>query len=280
MACEIFKKFTSGFVLNEQDLRRIWNCCDQHFKKTNSTTRHAKIEATLHDASVVETDNIEEILALENGGAKRITRLNLEIADAANDPKTSIEVTFRNGAENPTSWISLALLVRGPQRDWAFLAADEIEERLKRLKCLPYEYLSNHRLLIPILMGAGMLLAFAFAPENAAVAKKLQELEASLASGQSLDPVKVIVQIERAKQARSTLSMVSLFLTAFVAPMAIGYLLSALVPRFFRSYHFCWGEYLSLYEKRRARAKVFWIAGVLGVAASIIASLILKYFKA
>lgn len=280
MKSEVFKTFKCGFVLSEQDIRRVWNCCEQHFSKLNPQNPHIVLEANLKDASVVSTKSIDEILSLENGGAKQITKVNLNIRDAEKDAKHSIEVTFRNGYRDATSWISMALLVQGEDRDWVFLAADEIEDRLKRLRRLGVEYLAAHRLILPILMGVCVLLAFSFLIifTGSAVRDALAQIEEKVSAGQELNPVSVLLQIEQAKQARNLWGILPVLLCTVAVPLVLVYLISELLPRLLCSYHFCWGEYTSVYERRRSRAKIFWISGVLAVLISIIAGLIVKNF--
>jgi len=72
MRTEIERHYKSGFLLPEQELRRIVQSGQQHAAKIGALQR-PKLSARMKDVSLVETEDIDEILSLENGGQKEVT---------------------------------------------------------------------------------------------------------------------------------------------------------------------------------------------------------------
>ncbi|MCZ6690622.1 MAG: hypothetical protein O7H41_13580 [Planctomycetota bacterium] len=78
MKTETNRTFLFGFVLTGQDFRCVINTCEEHVQKISHRDEVApQLSARLKDKSVVETDQLDDICALENFGSKRITRLTM-----------------------------------------------------------------------------------------------------------------------------------------------------------------------------------------------------------
>jgi hypothetical protein len=134
MKTEVSKGFNWGFLLSEQDLRRIIQTCQEHFSKLEVTAPRQLVSAKLRDGSLIDGEDVNSILSLENDGSKSIQRLKIVFDDGQETSDQHIEVQFQDGLKNSEGWTSIDYTVAGPSRDWAFLAASEIEERVRKPK--------------------------------------------------------------------------------------------------------------------------------------------------
>jgi hypothetical protein len=137
---EVSKSFKWGFLLSEQEIRRIIQACQDHISKLDLDCTHHLISARLHDGSIVESTDISELLSLENNGSKAVRQLKVVFDDGKEKSDRRIEVQYQDGLANPDGWTSVNYRIAGPSRDWAFLAASEIEERVRRTKTAPITY--------------------------------------------------------------------------------------------------------------------------------------------
>src|SRR5437764_14877895 len=143
MKTEVSKKYRWGFVLSEQEVRRIVKTCDEHILKLGLESPHQKFTAKLKDGSLVESEDINDIVSLENEGSKKIQRINILFDDGKEKPEQSIEVEFQDALRDPHGWTSISFTVIGQSRDWAFLAASELEERVRKTKTTALTYIVN-----------------------------------------------------------------------------------------------------------------------------------------
>ncbi len=282
MKTEVQKRFKRGFVLDEQELRRIVQACNEHVGKLNlpedQVTRSFK--AKLKNGAVVETDDLGQILDLENIGTTAVVQVHLEFHDVSDDPTWRIHVTFENAATTPDSWISQELIVTGQSRDWAFLAGADLEERLKKVQTLSWAFLASRTwmllLLIVVCVGVG-LTTMVYLIDSAKMKHDIAlRLEEARQKGDIKDPVDAIILAEREKAKRpspgSLLAMT--FLPAF-GVVAIVLLLYAVV-RGNRTYNFYWGDYIVCFDTYKSRIKLFWTAVVLATGASVLGGIILR----
>jgi hypothetical protein len=77
MQTEIKRRHKWGFILTEQDLRRIIQTCREHGEKLCTGSVQQKFSAKLRDGAVTESANIDDIVGLENIGKRRIEKLHL-----------------------------------------------------------------------------------------------------------------------------------------------------------------------------------------------------------
>lgn len=163
--------------------------------------------------------------------------------------------------------------VVGQTRDWAFLAASDIEERLKKLKKVSFiRLLSNRAILFSIMvvfMITAVGLSVLYNPPGNAVEKLAEEHE----QGNIADAIQAIIYLERAKV---DLTANAFFVGAMFSMPVILILISVLLPILFPEYNFYWGDYISYYDKRASISRLMWRVIVLGVSISVVAGLILR----
>src|SRR5258708_20485654 len=101
MRTEIARRYQSGFILTEQELRRITQSGQEHAAKIGANDT-VNVIAKLKDGSLIEADGIDDVLSLENGGQKAIVSLTLRWDDDKQPiPKSSIIVHFQDRFTNP-----------------------------------------------------------------------------------------------------------------------------------------------------------------------------------
>ncbi|MCH8878046.1 MAG: hypothetical protein IIA89_14710 [Chloroflexi bacterium] len=280
MKTEINRTFNWGFVLSETDLRRVAQACQEHFSKLSTASPTIRLLAKLKDGSVLETQDVDDILALENSGSKGVRSIEIRFNDGAPDPAYQIEVIFQNVSSIPRSWTSINLNIKGDDRDWVFLAAADLEERLKKTKTIAFDYFVNHRLFsyIPFLFG---LVLFMFL-----MTVVLNEEEAILGveelykAGELSDPIEALIMLEKAKVEVRGAFPAYLVIGVVGGPIAIALVIYWLFPRLFPSYNFYWGDYVSVLDRRRGLVRIVWVTLGLGVLATIIGGVILGVLNA
>lgn len=274
MRTEVSKSFTWGFVLSEQELRRVFQTCKEHGEKLGPNGSRCRTSAKLKDGSLVESSELDDILCLENSGSKAIQRIGIEFEEPIAEPRWSISVGFQDGSANPESWTSVDFEVAGDSRDQVFLAASDLEERVKKTRILSWPYLTSKRWFLsvaPMLVAMFLLvitMTFIFAPAKQAV----EDLERQYSEGKVDDAIQALIFLEKARHSDRFV----IILVPLVAPFALFGFIALLLPKVFLAYNFYWGDYIGVFDKRRAFLKVVWIVLVLGVVASVIGGLVLR----
>jgi len=250
----------------------------QYKFKTNDY--RVKISASLKDGSIVETNTLDDVLSLENLGTKQVKELTLIYDDGKEESDWGILIQFNDGSVGE-SWTSMLFDVVGQSRDWAFLAASDIEERFRKIKTQSAEYfLTGSRLsfMIPIAIGAGLFalstLTLTFSSKSA-----IDQLEIAYKNGVVKDPIEAMIFLERAREAskyKDTLTYGIFAVLSYLIPWSIWSLLRKFIPTISPSYNFYWGDYIAYFDKRKSTANIFWTVIVLGVIVSIVSAYILR----
>ena len=276
MRTEVSKAFEWGFLLTEQELRRIFTACREHAEKLGDKP-DPDIAVKLKDGSLVEVKDLDQVLSLENAGSKAIKRLSMAFKDGADPNQWEVKVEFLDGYSNTENWNSVRFQVVGASRDLVFLAAAELEERLKKTRIVSWPYLASRRWfgsLIPMLVI--LVLMPLFLNNLGTETDALSQLEEAYQGGSVENATEALIFFERAKQEgrgfRFSLMFGSIMALPFVIVFGGGYVLSWLFP----AYNFYLGDYVAYYDKRRSISRIVWGVFVLGVVASLIAGLMLR----
>ena len=277
MKTEVTRNYKWGFILSEQELRRISQTCHDHLKK-NVPDPKIQIEAVLRDGSVIEGNTIDEILTLENAGSKRIQRVSLTYDDGQEVNDWKIFLVFEDAEKNPRSWTSIFTEVTGKSRDWAFLAAADIEERIKKIKSIAPAYIIENRwfAIVPVALSMLIFLTafFSFAMNTTAADK----LDVAYENGTIKDPIEAMIFLERAKQESFTAAQfLPLLALSMLLPYALFFGLGKLVGILAPSYNFYWGDYIAYLDRRKSAQNIIWTVVILGVIVSIISAYILRF---
>jgi len=286
MLTEARKTFRFGFVLNEQELRRLVDTVVVQVRKALENEPVILFQVRFRNGTVTECSNVEELLSLENVGPKQITRLRLTVDDGGEeqhiDPKVAVLVRFTNLTEEDEEVRSVNYVVRGENRDWVLVTASEIEDRVTKAKCIGVRaiFINRNRafrlLLVPfLLIGSmyGLLHATVNLPPAALVKNAID-------SGEKLDPVRAVALLEQDIARERQMRGDQLFfrwglwypLTAFI----VIYLLGVVGDYFHPSYVFAWADYTKVYDRRIAIRNYVYIGVLSALIIAVVADIIVS----
>jgi len=276
MQTEVVKPFKWGFVLSEQELRRIYQSCLDNCKKAGcEEPKHSAI-VKLQDGSIINSNNIEEALSLENSGSKSIEKLELKFDDGSTDPRWSISISFIDGYKAAESWDSAVLEVKSDSRDWAFITAAELEERLKKVTIISWSYVISRKWMSIVMMLLLMVTMFgstAIFTDFNSFPQPGAALQEQYDKGLITDPIKAIIFIEnfRVENRPSMFNSLMPTLISTVVVMLLYMFALFVLPRARTNYNFYWGDHISIYDKQQSRIKAIIAFVIFGVLASLIA---------
>jgi hypothetical protein len=262
--------------LSEQELRRIAQPCQENAPKIG-VNEDLKIQTKLKDGSLVDYKNVDELLASENGGQKAVTRLSLMCDDGHEDAKSFISVEFCDGAANPLSWDSTTLSVVGESRDAVFVAAADLDDRVKKTQTRAWPHIVSR----PWFTIGGMIVAtitfLVLSTFFSASKSAVQQLQVEYEAGQIGNPIEAIIRLEQLKTSEP-FYQIMLLLTRFVLIWGIVGFFHYFGPKIAKSYVFYWGDAVAAYDKTRGMVKVFWTTIVLGLVVSVLSGWMLQLF--
>jgi hypothetical protein len=285
MLTEARKTYRHGFVLTEQELRRLVDTAIQQVQKAiqpNAPT--VRLEVKYRNGTVTECSTIEELLSLENIGPKQVVRLRLLVDDGAEDehvdPKVAILVRFTNLREEDDEIRSVSYVIKGEVRDWVLVTASELEDRIAKIKCTAVHQIfeTRRRSMISAffpLIFALSLFGFIHASSSRPQATLVKD---ALDSGVQLDPIKAVTLLEqdylKSREAFSQ-SHFLLWVVAFpMLAMALVFVISFVANYLYPSYVFCWADYVKLYERRLSHRSYVYVGILLALAIGIVANII------
>jgi hypothetical protein len=277
MKTEITKTYKSGFVLTEQELRRIIQASTEHAEKVSGGQEFSLgLVATLKDGSIIEFDKTDDLFSLENAGAKKVQKVSIKLASLDINVPWEISVLFQDGALNQKDWTSISLQITGSSRDWAFVTASDLEDRIKRTKAISFEALFSSKFTIMWVMMLSVVTMSILTSQFTPGKKSHVLLQQQYSAGQLHDPIQALIALERIKNERTVISELLPLLIGFGAPFLGIVLISFVAPRLSPSYNFCWGDYVAYYERRKQIQMIFWTVIVLGLIVAIAANFFSK----
>lgn len=254
MKTEICNSFSHGFVLTEQELQRIHNLMLEQIELVSNNIK-STCQLKLKNGSIAELDSLDEIFVLDNIGATAIKRLSLTVADVTNYSSYQAFLEFRDADfENKTESIEYKII--GQDRRWVSITTSKLEERIYRIRRVAINQLINNKvryvLFSVIFTVATMIFGFlAIRERHQSLIEPLTSIENQWKEGKIVDPVEVILLIEKAKIQAETeiLSTVPLF---YLVMLPLPVILIIFVWQYcFPPYNFCWGEYLGIFDRKR-----------------------------
>jgi hypothetical protein len=134
MKTEIKEKYKSGFFVNEIELVRIKDSQNEQIKKSSSgVDAEFKFEVKYKNGVISEPTSIDEVLAEENDGSKSIVSLTMAAKHPTND-EIEIIVSFNDINETNSDDAPINYSVKSDDKDWTFVSASTISERLLKVK--------------------------------------------------------------------------------------------------------------------------------------------------
>ncbi|MCZ7399561.1 MAG: hypothetical protein O8C62_07780 [Candidatus Methanoperedens sp.] len=117
-----------SIVVDEKELRRLDEIIKDAFGDSQETTLKYNIKCS--DGSLIETDDINEVVSEENPKNHQIEYITVN----TENPKFSKKIYISLGKKDTSSEKSVSYSISGDTRDWVYLTASKIEERVKNLK--------------------------------------------------------------------------------------------------------------------------------------------------
>lgn len=277
MRTEITKSYSWGFVATEQDYRRLIQTATDHLlKPAGAVLQPTKLTIKLKDGSIVQTQIVDDLFKIENIGNKTVREVLAELSSTHANGECLVKVELKDGAANEKNWDSASYTVTGDTRDWAFVAASDLDERLKRMKVIAWEAVFAKKWTSLALMFAVMMLALLGSTYLKTPDTTYVELESLYKTGKLANATEALIALERIKAHRSDIAMMipifSVWIALFVVIVGGGYLL----PRVSPSYNFYWGEYVGYFDKRiRVRNAVFTLV-LLSLVVSVLGNFVSK----
>jgi len=122
------KSFKYGFVLNEQELRRIYDIMTTQMKEIDPGENYQKTFDITYKNSVSEKKTtIEDIFNEDNGQKWEIEKIEIEFDSSY---KNRINILF--DSKNASYHISIN--IKGENRNWVYLTLSKLEERISFIK--------------------------------------------------------------------------------------------------------------------------------------------------
>lgn len=299
MRSEAKKTFQHGFNLTEQELRRIFDSLTQQMERARQDTPpKASFEVKFKNGVIANPTTLEEIFALENIGSGAIVRLLMKLENCV-EPISSIKLEFIDVNNDPEpGYTAVSYTVVGEDRDWVFVTSSQIEERISRIKTSAIlnklagrgRRESGFLLLFMLMIVIAMFSLFSYYAQmirNLPTSTEtrfqtVESLEARWKSGEITDPVEIILELERAqiesmKQLDNRLESPGpngvQMAKAVAGPIVTLILVAVAIyscTYFFPPYNFIWGDYIKVYEKRKATGRFILGVIILGIVLSIL----------
>lgn len=286
MRTEARRKYSCGFELTEQELRRIHDVADQQMKRILTDGKYeTAYEVRYQNGAIAEPKTLDEIFEQENWGSASIRLVALRFADKLETPKTKISVTFADPDAIENADRPIFYEIEGEDRDWVFVASSQLSERISRVERFNWAGFRKSRFtslifVVIMMLGMGMGLALIKDPTAQRHSESVKALRQSWKNGELRDPVDALLRVEELRAAtasefRPVALVLPLFIPMLVTPLLfVGNLL--LADYSFRAYHFVWGEYLTEYEKKKGRRRFVLVGVILTIVLGVLANLVTK----
>ncbi len=242
MRTELRKPFRHGFILTEQELRRIHDIMVGQMEHNRSDEFNSVFELRYKNGIRAQKASLEEIISENNSGEEEIQELKMTLVKKSRIHEAQIEIEFRVPPPPPSREAtqrpySIQYYVLGEERDWVYLTSSKLDDRIAIIKQLPiFDYT------IFIIAGGIVLLFF------------------------SLLALRPPPSLPLGYKVVGFFVSASLIIGGFAGMYG------------FHPYNFCWGDHTKIFNNRRNVAKFIIngviIALVLSVVGSVIGSLV------
>lgn len=284
MKTEVQKDFKQGFVLTEDELRRLVDCATQAMKRVLSSDDFTtRIHAKFKNGTIAECGGVEDLLGFDNSGATQIVGMHLHLSEKGGTGRHQIVTDFDNVMENKRQDTSVELRVRGDDRDWVHITSSQIEERITKVRTPSiHRFWSRYGVsfLMPMCMTLFILTSvigiILSKPTKSAAA---DALEAAIRDNSVSDPVRAILLVERVKATEYSAESYRMIRNSLIIPVfAVVTLLLILfsVQYLFPSYVFYWSDAIKIYDRRLAARRYVLIAVITGVLVSVLGGLVVS----
>lgn len=293
---ESAKNYIQGFILKEQDFRKIVSLTNEQFYKEGVNNVVWNFFVGFKNGAVAKTNDINEVLTLENEGQKQITSLRIEAnGTKVQESDYTVSIDF-NLLNNRYIKQPIQLIVKGLSRDWVFLTTAELDEKINKLKRTTWPPISlragDSFILLFLPLSMLFFLIFPSSPSVSSIDRYERQMEGvnniveKYNTDSTYSQVGLIIDLERNRLKEYipeqsfvfknfSLSTVIIFFALFML-----FMLSLAVGSWFQiPYAFYWGEYMETFD-RRERIKNYVLSTVIvGGIISIVTNFIYEFIK-
>jgi hypothetical protein len=278
------KTYKQGFILTEQEFRRIIDIISEQLKKSvKKEEPKLNYLVKFENGVIAKTESLEEIFNLENGGIGEIIRVQITGEIGENENNHIISIIFKNtNSENESSNTApINHIIKGKSRDWVFVTSSLIQERINKLKQSGVITKMHSRpenesmILISILLF--LLTTISFLWKYFISGKNyIEQIETKWKANEISDPIEVLIAFEKNKDTLQNEPLKYIMGTFFIF-LIIFYSIKSFTKKYYPSYNFCWGDYLEEYSKKEKFRKGFFTVFLIGLIVSIIGGLIANF---
>ena len=142
MRTELRKPFRHGFILTEQELRRIHDIMVGQMGNNRSDEFNSVFELRYKNGIRAQKASLEEIISENNSGKEEIQELKMALVKKSRIHETQIEIEFRVPPPPPSREAtqrpySIQYYVLGEERDWVYLTSSKLHDRIAIIKLSP-----------------------------------------------------------------------------------------------------------------------------------------------
>lgn len=280
---ETNKGFKHGFVLTEQEFRRINDIIKDQFFKLNTDSSPLFTYILRYKNGVIEeSENLDHIFSEDNEGSKKIIFLRILCSDKR---KNNLEIEFSNLYHRETfSEHPIQYTITSTDRDWVFVTGSLLDERLTKIK--RNNFFASSKFSVSSISLIFMMIffttfMFSITKSISEEANYIREIESLYQQGAFENNIpKMILEIEKGKTKHlQSLEYSNVFFTPVLISGGI-LILSTIVYLYITNlypfYNFNWGEYMESFNRKQAIRKTINIAIVLGLIVSILGGIITK----
>jgi hypothetical protein len=286
MKVESRRSYKCGFVLTEQELRRLVDLVTEQFSKLPiGQPANVEYQIKYKNGVIADTTSLEDILTQENAGSSQLIKLRAQfrIPDQPHEPQEVLFWFIDADADEEEGATSVRYLIRGNSRDWVFITSSLIEERIQKVKRFAFnELFTRRKALVPLVLGmmiSVLLFPISFALEAAKPGQShaaIEKVKQRWAAKDLSDPVEAIILLEEAKASTGSVTLTRL-LPVIVVPVVLLFLFMGsiwFVTKYYPIFNFCWGDYVEIFRQKEA-ARKFWLIVIgLGLLVSFVGSVL------
>jgi hypothetical protein len=226
MKTHLQRSFKHGFLLNEQELRRIHAILSEQMRQATGDTGFTfDFTVEFQNDAVSNYSSLDAVLTESNGGEWTIHALTMDVRGNQGRWDVRIRIKFVNIAGR--SWATpIEYAIDGPHRDWVYLTSSKLDDRMRALARYIPGYRSN---------------AFMYS---------------------ALLPIPVTLAYTVFLMAVHSFPFSRAITGGVLLAVVVGFAMSVLVlgwdffsQRYFPLYNFYWGDYVHVFNTREARGK-------------------------
>lgn len=285
MRTESRKAFRNGFLLTEQEFRRMHDSMTQQIKKVVGQDNFSTaFELKFRNGAIAETSLLDDVFSQENSGTASIHRLRMKLIENKDEYPHVISVEFTNvDAEFDLSLVpSIEYLIIGNDRDWVFITSSQIDDRISKIKRFAPNQLATRKgffvtaflmFFISLLIS---VLTLSSVGKDTRTLRALDVVSEQWKSGEIHDPVEALLAIEKVKADPSIGTAQILHEpTAFIPFAILVFLMLGVIIWwfFFPIYNFYWGDYIKIFDRKQSIGKFILV----GIFISIVISVFSNY---